>query len=114
LHHHIVLSSEPLVAHSSALLVVVWHINFPAIQLRYRRHARSASTRLLVPSAEGLLLCNSGPWLPNYSLTGVRSHDPTNSLSHAATHAAGYSTCDTASDAAPDSASRTHSGTRTC
>jgi len=117
LHHHELLSFEFVVAHSSALLAAVWHVDFPAIQLR--RWLRSDYRIAVVPSAEGLLLCNSGSWLRDYSIAGDHPDSATHSVSHAATHtathAAAHATANSTCDSAPNSASRTtHSAARTC
>jgi len=113
MHHHELLSSESVVAHSSSVLVAVWRIDVSAVQLRCR--LRSDYRIAMVASAEGLLLCNSGPWLRDYSSARAPDHSTTYSIpdaaTYATTHAAGHSTRDSASD----SASRTtHSATRTC
>jgi len=105
LHYHDMLSSKPLVAHPSSLLVVVWHIDVSAVQLRCR--LRGDYRIAMVPSAEGLLLCNSGSWLCNNSSAGDHADGPTHSISHAATHATDHTADDSASYT-------THSGTRTC
>jgi len=117
LHHHELLSSES--AHSSALLAAVWHVDIPAVQLRCRLRSdyriRSGYRIDVVPSAEGLLLCNSGSWLRDYSFAGDNADSPTHTISHAATHAATHATANSTRNSAPDSASRTtHSATRTC
>jgi len=109
LHLHELLSSESVVAHSSALLVAVWHIDVPAVQLRCR--LRSDYRIAVVPSAEGLLLCNSGSWLCDYSFAGDHADSPAHSVSHTATHAATHAT-PTPTHASPTLAA--HSCTRAC
>jgi len=109
MHHHDMLSSEPLVAHSSSVLAAVWYVDVPAIQLRCR--LRSDNRVAVDPSAEGLLLCNGGTWLRDYSFAGDHSDGPTHSVSHTSAHAAGHSPCDSAHDPASGTA---HSSTRTC
>ena len=85
--HHDLLPSEPLVAHPSTLLAVVWHVDVSAVQLRCRLRGDYRNYRIaVVPSAEGLLLCNSGSRLRDYSSAGDHSDGPTHSVSHAATH----------------------------
>jgi len=117
MHHHELLSSESVAAHSSALLATVWHFDVPAVQLRCR--LRSDYRIAVVPSAEGLLLCNSRSWLRDYGIAGDHPDSATHSVSHAATHATTHATSHAAAnstcDSAPDSASRsTHSAARTC
>jgi len=90
LHDHQLLSPESVVAHSPPLLVVVGHVNFPAIQLRCR--LRSEYRTDMVPSTEGLLLCNSGPWLRDNCFADYRADSPTHSISHTAPHSATYAT----------------------
>jgi len=109
MHHHDMLSSEPTVAHPSSLLAVVWPIDVSAVQLRCR--LRGDYRIAMVPSAEGLLLCNSGPWLCDDSSAGDHADGPTHSISHAATHTTTHATAHTADDSATHA---THSGTRTC
>jgi len=114
MHHHVMLSSEPLVAHPSSLLAFVRHVDVSAVQLRCR--LRGDYRIAVVPSAEGFLLCNSGSWLRDYSSARDHADGPTHSISHAATHTATHATAHaTRASARPDSASRTtHSATRTC
>jgi len=115
--HHDLLPSEPLVAHPSTLLAVVWHVDVSAVQLRCRLRGDCRNYRIaVVPSAEGFLLCNSGSRLRDYCSAGDHSDGPTHSVSHAATHTSTHATAHaTYSGARTDSASSTtHSGTRTC
>jgi len=85
--HH--LSSEPLVAHPSSLLVVVWYIDISAVQLRCR--LRGDYRVAMVPSAEGLLLCNSGSWLCDHSSARDHDHSATDAIPNTTTYAAAYS-----------------------
>jgi len=90
LHLHELLSSESVVAHSSALLAAVWHVDVPAVQLRCR--LRSDYRIAVVPSAEGLLLCNSWSWLRDYSSAGASGDSTTHSVPNATAHASPDST----------------------
>merc|ERR1712050_727832 len=104
LHLHELLPSESAVAHSSALLAAVWHVDISAVQLRCR--LRSRYRIAVVPSAEGLLLCNSGSWLrdsPTHSNARACADSPTYTATPTATHVS-----------ANDSATRAHGATRTC
>jgi len=108
LHLHELLPSESAVAHSSALLAAVWHVDISAVQLRCR--LRSHYRIAVVPSAEGLLLCNSGPWLrdgPTHSYASACADSPAHSVSDTATYAATYATPN-------PSRAPTHSATRAC
>jgi len=99
---------ESAVAHSSALLAAVWHVDISAVQLRCR--LRSHYRIAVVPSAEGLLLCNSGPWLrdgPTHSYASACADSPAHSVSDTATYAAAYATPN-------PSRAPTHSATRAC
>jgi len=114
MHHHELLSSESVAAHSSALLAIVRHFDVPAVQLRCRlrsdrlRSENGSDNRVaVVPSAEGLLLCNSGSWLRDHSFAGDHADSPAHSVSHTATHTATHATANSTRDSAPDSASCT-------
>jgi len=112
-HHNELLSSESVVAHSSSLLAAVWHVDISAVQLRCR--LRSDYRIALVPSAEGLLLCNSGPWLRDYSSARAPCDSTTHSIPDAATHTATHAASHSARDSAYDPAScTTNSATWTC
>jgi len=89
-HHHELLSSEFVAAHSSSLLAAVWHVDFPAVQLRC--WLRGDHRIAMVPSTEGLLLCNSGPWLRYYSSAGAPGDGTTHSIPDAAANASTDST----------------------
>jgi len=112
-HYHQLLSSESVVAHSSSLLAAVWLVDISAVQLRCR--FRSDYRTAMVPSAEGLLLCNSGPRLRDYRSARAPGDSTTHSIPDAATHTAAHATGHSTRDSASDSASHTtHSATRTC
>jgi len=93
-HHHELLSSEFVVAHSSSLLAAVWHVDFPAVQLRC--WLRGDHRIAMVPGTEGLLLCNGGSWLrdcsSDYSSAGAPGDSTTHSIPDAAANASTDST----------------------